>query len=446
MAEALSKLLTAEGKEMSGITTSVIPQAPISKLLSAEGTGMPGITNRAISQNSLSKLLTAEGTGMPGITTSVIPQDGIFLEENTSGRRAKIGVYAPPEQEKHEVSRQHFASDENAVSCQCFAAEADAVSCQHFAAEADARGCQCPVPLKDMGCQMRPVAEGLSGLGKEALERCAARPGDEEWVCIDELGYVETGCEPFCDAVHSLLEKKRVLAVLRAQNTPFLDKLRAREDAFIYDLDHPLPPIAAVIMASGLGRRFGGNKLLSDLDGKPLIEYVLEQTQRIFAYRVVVTRHNEIARICQKQNIDCVLHKLPCRSDTVRLGVEFLQRKYKETDTLAGYLFCPSDQPFLTQDSLAAMLLTYAQGPKKDTIFRLSYKGRAGAPVLFSSTYEHELCMLPEGKGGSWLIKKYTQNVHNIEALSQWELQDIDTPEDLQTCTTWKKSIEINHL
>ncbi len=49
---------------------------------------------------ALSKLLAGEGMGMPGITTSVIPQDGIFLEENTSGRRTRIGVYAPPELER----------------------------------------------------------------------------------------------------------------------------------------------------------------------------------------------------------------------------------------------------------------------------------------------------------------------------------------------------------
>ena len=67
-----------------------------------------------------------------------------------------------------------------------------------------------------------------------------------------------------------------------------------------------------------------------------------------------------------------------------------------------------------------------------------------GDAALFGSAYEDELCMLPEGKGGSWLIKKYPQNVRGIEALSQWELQDIDTPEDLQACSTWIKSAGIS--
>ncbi len=65
----------------------------------------------------------------------------------------------------------------------------------------------------------------------------------------------------FCDAVFRLFDRKRVIAVLRSQSTPFLDALRARDDVFVYDLDHPVLPVGCVIMASGLGKRFGSNKL-----------------------------------------------------------------------------------------------------------------------------------------------------------------------------------------
>ena len=59
--------------------------------------------------------------------------------------------------------------------------------------------------------------------------------------------------------------QKRVIAVLRSQSTPFLDALRARDDVYVYDLDHPVLPVGCVIMASGLGKRFGSNKLMADL-------------------------------------------------------------------------------------------------------------------------------------------------------------------------------------
>ena len=54
----------------------------------------------------------------------------------------------------------------------------------------------------------------------------------------------------------------------------------------------PFDSLGCVIMASGLGRRFGGNKLLAELGGKPLLQWVLDATQGMFGCRrVVVTRH-----------------------------------------------------------------------------------------------------------------------------------------------------------
>ena len=39
-----------------------------------------------------------------------------------------------------------------------------------------------------------------------------------------------------------------------------------------------LPPVGCVIMASGLARRFGSNKLLADFGGRPLLCRALEVT------------------------------------------------------------------------------------------------------------------------------------------------------------------------
>lgn len=330
---------------------------------------------------ALAELLTGKAGTLPGITTFAVPESEIILEENLTGKRTVIGVFGQSGRED----------------------------------------------LREGG-RMAPVFGGLEGFGREALVRCMSDDACGEWVSIDELGYVEGGCAAFCDAVYSLMEKKRVLAVLRGQHTPFLDRLRGREDAFVYDLDVPLLPVGCVVMASGLGRRFGGNKLLEVLAGKTLIEYALEQTEGIFARRVVVTRHREIARMCRERQIDFVLHVLPERSDTVRLGVEFLQGGDVPP---AGYLFCPADQPFLQRETLETMLLAFTECGGTGEIFRLSHEGQVGAPTLFSSCYGEELRALPAGRGGSWLAKKYPGQVRYVEVEAAGELRDIDTPEDL---------------
>ena len=115
--------------------------------------------------------------------------------------------------------------------------------------------------------RMRPVPAGFAAVGLPALQRMAVAGG---WAVLDELGYLESGCADFQQSVLDMLKVCRVLAVVRKQDTPFLRALCADPDAFVYDLDCPVPPLGCIVMASGLGRRFGGNKLMAELNGRPL--------------------------------------------------------------------------------------------------------------------------------------------------------------------------------
>lgn len=182
------------------------------------------------------------------------------------------------------------------------------------------------------------------------------------------------------------------------------------------------PEFGCVIMASGLGRRFGGNKLMAPFLGAPLIGRILSATEA-FQNRVVVTRHEAVARLCREQGFPVVLHSLPYRSDTVRLGLEALPE-------LEGVLFCPGDQPLISADTLAALAERSRQAP--DAILRPCYAGEPGAPILFPKWAFPELKDLPQGKGGGFLAKKYPEKVHMLPVQHSWELMDADTPEVLQ--------------
>ena len=87
---------------------------------------------------------------------------------------------------------------------------------------------------------MEMVREGFLGLGIGALDR--AEESLSAWVSLDEIGYLESGCPEFQQAVRRLLDKKRVIAVLRKQDTEFLMELRSRDDVFCYDLDETCGP------------------------------------------------------------------------------------------------------------------------------------------------------------------------------------------------------------
>ena len=308
--------------------------------------------------------------GCPGLTTWAKPGQGVFLRDDLTGESVQVGVF-----------------DENL-----------------------------PGPEN----RMVPIPEGFAGFGAAALERCGK--SESRWVTIDEIGYLEAQCAPYQEALNRLLEKKSVAAVVRAQALPFLEALRRREDAFVVDLDDPFGSIGCVIMASGLGRRFGGNKLMADFHGQPMICRILDATEGIFSRRVVVTRSAEVTALCREREIRAVLHSLPHRSDTVRLGLEAMSG-------MDRCLFATADQPLLRQETVAALALASKNTPKG--IHRTSCNGTPGSPVVFPGWTFPELLRLPVGKGGGFVAKKYPEHLHTVDVRDMYELKDVDTPADL---------------
>ena len=184
------------------------------------------------------------------------------------------------------------------------------------------------------------------------------------------------------------------------------------------------PRIGCVIMASGLGKRFGGNKLMADFHGKPMIQRAVDASDGLFATRVVVTRHESVAALCREQNLDVVLHDLPHRSDTVRLGLEAL-------GDLDACMFLPGDQPLLRRETVAMLLETWKDNPHN--IIRPVYEDSEGSPVIFPVWAFPELKNLPEGKGGGVVMKAHPHEVLRVSVASPFELADADTPETLTT-------------
>jgi len=174
-------------------------------------------------------------------------------------------------------------------------------------------------------------------------------------------------------------------------------------------------------MASGMGRRFGGNKLMADFGGAPMITQILRATDSLFARRVVVTRHEDVASLCRASGIDVVLHALPQRSDTVRLGLEAV-------GDVDGCMFCPADQPLLSHACIQALNQAFSNAPQ--AIWRPAFCGEPGSPVLFPKWAFGELLALPEGNGGGHVAKRHPDFVRTLPVSDPHELMDADTPED----------------
>lgn len=178
-----------------------------------------------------------------------------------------------------------------------------------------------------------------------------------------------------------------------------------------------------IIMASGLGTRFGSNKLMANLDGAPLIAHAISACDGLFAKRVAVTRHKDVAKLCRTMGVEAIMHGEPLRSDAVRLGMQAMGG----CDTVT---FIQADQPLISANALAALLRGAEAHP--ELIWRVSFQGTPGAPVLFPAWAFDELRALPPGKGGGFVAKAHARRVRCVEAANEWELFDVDTVQDLQ--------------
>lgn len=216
-------------------------------------------------------------------------------------------------------------------------------------------------------------------------------------------------------------------SVLTPEGKRWLSQYEAYRDACVRENQRLyrqfFPKTGCVIMASGLGLRFGSNKLMADFRGKPLFLRAVDATEGIFDKRVVVTRHADVARICRELGIPVVLHDLPHRSDTVRLGLDAL-------GDLDACMFLPGDQPILRRETVAMLLENWQRSP--DRIIRPAYEDTEGSPVLFPSWAFPELKALPEGKGGGVVIKNHLHDVLRVSIADPFEMADADTPEMLE--------------
>ena len=82
----------------------------------------------------------------------------------------------------------------------------------------------------------------------------------------------------------------------------------------------------------------------------------LRLTELPFAERIVVTRHQEVANLCNDLKIKAILHAEPYQSDTVRIALENLAE-------FSGFLFCTGDQPFLKASSLEKLCASFLEVP-----------------------------------------------------------------------------------
>ena len=183
--------------------------------------------------------------------------------------------------------------------------------------------------------------------------------------------------------------------------------------------------VGAVLMASGFSRRFGANKLLERTEGVPMILRAFDALPAaLFDRAAVVSTYPEVLSLAEERGYLPLFNPRAAegQSASVRLGLS-------ELLDMEGVLFAVCDQPWLRRKSVERLLERFSASP--ECICALGWQGKRGNPAIFPAALFPELLALAGDRGGGRVIQTNPHLLRLVEVEDPRELQDIDTPADL---------------
>ncbi len=190
------------------------------------------------------------------------------------------------------------------------------------------------------------------------------------------------------------------------------------------------PKIAAIVLAAGRSSRMGvANKLLTDVDGVPMVRRAVEAAVDSQARPVIVVTGNEQGKV-QAALRGCkatFVHNprfAEGMSTSLQAGLAALPAN------VDGALICLGDMPLVT----AAMLdrLIAAFNPLEGRAICVpTWNGKRGNPVLWDRRFFAAMADLAGDVGAKHLIGEHAELVAEVAMADDAVLTDIDTPEAL---------------
>ena len=188
--------------------------------------------------------------------------------------------------------------------------------------------------------------------------------------------------------------------------------------------------IAGLVLAAGRSTRMGGpNKLLEEINGKPLVRIATEQVLASRARPVtVVTGH-------QRERVEQALAGLPVTfvhnpdyaqglSTSLKAGIAALPA---EAD---GAIVCLGDMPQVSAALIDRLLAAF--DPERGALVVIpTIEGKRGNPVLWARRFFPDLMAVEGDVGARHLIGGYAEAVVEVPVEDAAALTDVDTPEAL---------------
>jgi len=184
--------------------------------------------------------------------------------------------------------------------------------------------------------------------------------------------------------------------------------------------------ISAILLAAGLSRRMGRDKLLLEFDGRSFLQRAVDLLSELPVYeRIVVISGGKQDFLSFSPGVHACINSNPENglSGSVRLGVEAAVGTH--------FLFLNADQPRLTLDDLLPLIKAAEDNP--DKIVYPVIDSKPVTPVLFPGCFRQDLLSLSGDAGGRSIRDMYKDLNLTIEPESPGNFKDFDTGEDFKS-------------
>jgi molybdenum cofactor cytidylyltransferase len=195
------------------------------------------------------------------------------------------------------------------------------------------------------------------------------------------------------------------------------------------------PRVAAVVLAAGMSRRMGENKLLVPVEGRPMIARVVGALAASPAAQVVVVVGHEADRVRaalagvgeRVRFVDSPDYALGL-SASLRAGIAALG------PDVDAALVCLGDMPWVAARHVSALIDAFDPAAGR-TICVPLFQGKRGNPVLWAARHFAEMQGLSGDVGARELIERHADAVCAVAVDDAAVTVDIDTREALAALT-----------
>jgi molybdenum cofactor cytidylyltransferase len=182
--------------------------------------------------------------------------------------------------------------------------------------------------------------------------------------------------------------------------------------------------ITGIILAAGLSRRMGSDKLLLPVDGIALVERVMQAADASLLDDIVVVYQNPMVRkLAERYRIRQIYNPdaEQGQSASVKIGV------LAALPQTQAYMFLTGDQPFIAAGTINLLISAWRAGTGH--IIVPVFEGKRGSPAIFPAACRPELLALAGDIGGRAVISAHSDSVQQIDIPDSREGIDVDTPQ-----------------